>query len=151
MLLPIDKHDRIRLYWAGTCRKQNHKENLMGDEQAIAKLDKLLADDYQAAFIAIRGQMADSDLRILKAHYESPSYVVTATELASKVGFANFNAANLRYGLLAQKFLDFFQIHLTEYVKINALVYLNNPDNEWEWTLRPQVVKALKKLRNGFW
>ena len=123
----------------------------MGDEKAIAKLDKLTADDYQAAFIAIRGEMADSDLRILKTHYESPNYVVTATELASKVGFANFNAANLRYGLLAQKFLDFFQIHLTEYVKINALVDLNNPNDEWEWTLRPQVVKALKKLGNGFW
>jgi len=85
----------------------------MGDERAIAKLDKLTANDYQAAFVAIRENMADSDLRILKAHYESPNYVVTATELASKVGFANFNAANLRYGLLAQKFLDFFEIHLT--------------------------------------
>ncbi len=123
----------------------------MSDEREIAKLDKLTADDYQAAFIAIRDQMADSDIRILKTHYESPNYVVTATELASKVGFANFNAANLRYGLLAQKFLDFFQIHLTEYVKINALVDLNNPNDEWEWTLRPQAVKALKKLGNGFW
>jgi hypothetical protein len=123
----------------------------MSDEQAIAKLDRLTADDYQAALIVIREQMTDSDLRILKAHYESPNHVVTATELANKVGFANFNAANLRYGLLAQKFLDFFQINLTEFVKINALVYLNNPDDEWEWTLRPQVVKALEKLGNGFW
>ena len=123
----------------------------MSDDKAIAKLDNLTANDYQAAFIAIRDQMADSDLRMLKAHFESPDYVITATELANKVGFANFNAANLRYGLLAQKLLDFFQIHLTEYVKVNALVYLNNPDDEWEWTLRPQVVKALKKLGNGFW
>jgi len=123
----------------------------MSDEQAIAKLDRLTADDYHAALIVIREQMTDSDLRILKAHYESPNHVVTATELANKVGFANFNAANLRYGLLAQKFLDFFQINLTEFVKINALVYLNNPDDEWEWTLRPQVVKALEKLGNGFW
>jgi hypothetical protein len=123
----------------------------MGDERAIAKLNELTADDYKAAFIAIRDQMADSDLRILKTHYESPNYVVTATELASKVGFVNFNAANLRYGILAQKFLDFFQIHLAEYVKINALVNLNNPDDEWEWTLRPQVVVALKELGNGFW
>jgi hypothetical protein len=71
---------------------------------------------------------------------------VSATELARKVGFANFQAANLRYGLLARKLLDFFQIHLSEYVKLNALVYLNNPDDEWEWTLRPEVVQALKKL-----
>ena len=123
----------------------------MSDERALAKINKLTNDDYQAAFLAIREEMADSDLRILKAHFESPNYVITATELASKVGFANFQAANLRYGLLAKKFLEFFQIQLIDYVKINALVYLNNPDDEWEWTLRPQVVRALKKLGKGFW
>jgi hypothetical protein len=88
---------------------------------------------------------------MLRAHYEASNHIITATELADKVGFANFNAANLRYGLLAQKFLEFFQIHLTEYVKINALVYLNNPEDEWEWTLRPQVTEALAQLGNRFW
>jgi len=121
------------------------------DEKAFAKLDKLTADEYQAAFMAIREQMADSDFQMLKAHFESPNYLVTATELANKVGFANFNAANLRYGLLAQKLLDFFQINISKSVKLAVLVDFNHPDNEWEWTLRPQVVNALKKLGNGFW
>ena len=123
----------------------------MNDEQTISKLDELTADDYQAAFMAIREQMAESDLRILKSHYESPNYVVTATELASKVGFENYNAINLRYGLLAKKFLDFFHLRLEKYVKVNGLVKLNNPEDEWEWTLRPQVAKALQNLGNSFW
>ena len=123
----------------------------MSDGKALAALDKLTADDYQEALMAICERMTDSDFKMLKAHFESPNYLVTATELASKVGFANFNAANLRYGLLAKKLLDFFQINISEGVKLAVLVDFAHPDNEWEWTLRPQVVEALKKLGNDFW
>ena len=119
----------------------------MDDEYALGKLDKMTVEDFQAAFLTIRQDMADSDLNLLKAHYEAPNYVVTATELANKVGFANFQATNLRYGTLAKKLLDYFQISFSRYAKLNALVYFNNPTNEWEWTLRPEVVQALKKLK----
>ena len=91
--------------------------------------------------------MAESDLLMLKAHYKSPNFDITATELADKVGFPNFETANLRYGLLAGKFLEFFQIRLKKYAKLNALVYFNKPDTEWHWVLRPQVVQALDELR----
>lgn len=30
-------------------------------------------------------------------------------------------------------------------------VYLDNPNNKWEWTLRPEVVKALENLGKRFW
>src|SRR4051794_25691389 len=99
----------------------------MQDQRAIAKIEKLTADEYRAAFIVLREQMSESDLDMLKAHFKSPKHIITATELAVKVGFSTFGAANLRYGLLANKFLEFFQIQLTEYVKINVLVYLDNP------------------------
>lgn len=123
----------------------------MSDEKAIAKLDKLTADDYQTAFMAIRKKMSDSDFQMLKAHFDSPNYIVTATELANKVGFANFKAANLRYGLLAQKLLDFFRINISKSIKLTVLVDFNHPYNEWKWMLRPRVVEALKKLGNGYW
>jgi len=119
----------------------------MSDELAFKKIEKLTADEYVTAFTAIREQMTESDMQMLQAHYQSPDQIITATELANKVGFTNYGAANLRYGILASKLLEFFQIRLDEYVKINALAYLNNPNNEWEWTLRPQVVQALKKLK----
>ena len=66
----------------------------MGDGRALEKLDKLITDDYHAAFFAICEQMAHSELCILKAHCESPNYVVSATEITSKVGSANYNASN---------------------------------------------------------
>ena len=119
----------------------------MTDAQALARIDALTSDDYQAAFTAIRDDLVDSDFRLLKAHYEAPNYVISAAELAGKVGFANLQAANLRYGMLATNVLEFFQIHLSEYVQLNALVYLNNPNDRWEWTLRPEVVEALKRLK----
>jgi hypothetical protein len=40
------------------------------DKLALAKLDQLTANDFQAAFLAIREDMADSDLSLLKAHYQ---------------------------------------------------------------------------------
>lgn len=119
----------------------------MSDKLALEQIDNLTADEYRAAFAMIREQMAESDLLMLKAHYESPNYDITATQLANKVGFPNFETANLRYGLLAGKFLKFFQIQLKRYVKLNALVYLHNPNDEWHWTLRPEVIQALDELR----
>jgi hypothetical protein len=119
----------------------------MSDELALAQIDNLTADEYRAAFAVIREKMKESDLLMLKAHYESPNYDITATQLANKVGFSNFEAANLRYGLLAGKLLKIFQIQLKRYIKLNALVYLENQNDEWHWILRPEVIQALGELR----
>ena len=140
----VMRHSVPKSLRAPTAKK---KDNNMNDELAFRKIEKLTANEYVTAFTAIREQMTESDMQMLQAHYQSPDQIITATELANKVGFTNYGAANLRYGILASKLLEFFQIRLDEYVKINALVYLNNPNNEWEWTLRPQVVQALKKLK----
>jgi len=124
-----------------------NSETNQKDELALARIENLTANEYKAAFTLTHEQMAESDLLMLKAHYESPNYDITATQLANKVGFPSFKTANLRYGLLAGKLLQFFQIQFERYVNINALVYLDNPDGEWHWILRPQVVKALHDLK----
>ena len=121
------------------------------DEKVLEQLESLTADDYKRAFQALRDKMSESDWRLLEAHYRAPGHVVTATELANKVGFAGYQAVNLRYGLLAKKFLDFFGLSLVKYVNVNALVSLEKDKGtrEWKWTLRPQVVEALSKLGFG--
>jgi hypothetical protein len=119
----------------------------MSNELAISQIDNLTVNDYRTAFTVLHEQMAESDLRMLKAHYKSPNYDITATQLANMAGFPSYETANLRYGLLAGKFLHFFQINLTRYVKINALVLLEYRDNEWHWILRPSVIQALRELR----
>jgi hypothetical protein len=125
----------------------DNSETNQKDELALARIESLTVNEYKAAFTVTREQMAESDLFMLKAHYESPNYDITATQLASKVGFPSFTTANLRYGLLAGRLLQFFQIQFESYVNINALTYLDNLNGEWHWILRPQVIQALHELK----
>ena len=118
----------------------------MKDKDVLENIKQITAFEYQKAFIVLRKEMTELDLQILKAHYESPNYVSSAKELAKQVRTKNFNAINLRYGLLADKFLEFFHFNLTESVKINIFVSLKKDKDEWVWTLRPQVALALKQL-----
>lgn len=119
----------------------------MTDELALSQIDNLSSENYKTAFTVMREKMSESDLLMLQAHFESPNYDITATQLANMAGFPSFETANLRYGLLASKLLRFFQIRLERYVKINVLVVLENFDNEWHWILRPQVIQALSELQ----
>ena len=118
----------------------------MNDDNVLERLNALTVDDYVRAFKALCEQLTESDIRLLRVHYAAPEHVATATELARGVGFANYNAVNLRYGLLGKKFLDYFGVALEKYAKVNALVTLEKTSGEWEWTLRPQVVEALSKI-----
>ena len=122
---------------------------MSNDYDVLRRLESLTVDDYVKAFEALREQISVSDMRLLEAHYEAPGHVITSAELAHKVGFANYKAVNLRYGLLAKKFLEFFGLSLAESVKVNALVTLEKKNDKWEWTLRPQVVEALSKVGFG--
>ena len=119
----------------------------MSDRVALSQIESLTIQDYINAFNILREQMTESDLRLLRAHYESPNYDITATQLANLTGYPNYETANLRYGLLAGKFLRFFLITLLRYVKINIFVQLEFREEEWHWILRPNVIYALRELR----
>ena len=124
----------------------------MNDELAMAKIEKITSDEYKKAFIAIRERMNESDLLMLKSHYEASNYDITSSQLTHMAGFSgNIGAANLRYGLLARKLLDFFQIQLNNHIKLNILATFDNSTGEWHWTLRPQVVQALSELKSLGW
>jgi|GEM_PF-760936 len=109
-------------------------------------IENLTKEEYKEAFVILQDQMTASDIKMLELHYRSPRYDITAAQLAKKVDFSNLTAVNLRYGLLANKFLEFFQIDLTKDVKLNVLISLEKLNNEWHWKLRPHVVQALEEL-----
>ena len=111
---------------------------------AVEQIEKLTVAEYKSAFKALRDQMSDSDLRMLKGHYDASNYIITATQLSQVVGFKNFNAANLRYGKLAGRLCEFFEI----YPKYNVLVLatFKQVDVELHWIMRPQVVQAIHEL-----
>ena len=63
--------------------------------------DPLTVDELEKMFrecSAMRGTRR----KLLEAHFSMPEYTATTTQLAEAVGYSNFNAANLHYGLFAK-------------------------------------------------
>ena len=91
--------------------------------------------------------------KLLEAHFSMPEYTATTTQLAKAVGYSNFNAANLHYGLFAKSLVnemnwqDRFITDQGEPYPLWAFVDFNKEPNEmWKLTLRPEAVEALKRL-----
>ena len=59
-------------------------------------------EEFAEVFLHSRA-MKGPRAKILRAHFDSPDYIATMSQLAQKVGYQNFNAANLQYGKLAKK------------------------------------------------
>lgn len=110
----------------------------------LAQIESLSVAAYKSAFTRLRDQISKTDRLMLKDNYQSPHHTTTATRLARAAGFPSFHAANLRYGLLARKFCDYFQIYPPFHSSI--LVIFAKPGREWQCILRPQVVQAIEAL-----
>lgn len=116
----------------------------MSTDPILAHIERLSVEDYKTAFFILRDQMSRTDLLMLKENYTAPKHTTTATRLGRAAGFPSFHAANLRYGLLARKFCDFFQLYPRFHSSI--LVIFEKPGREWLCIMRPQVVQALDEL-----
>ena len=60
------------------------------------------AAEYREAFSQVM-PLHPNHLAMLKAHLHAPDHLISATQLAAAAGYPNWNAANLQYGLLAQR------------------------------------------------
>lgn len=59
------------------------------------------ADDYVRAFMRLT--LTDAWLAMLRAHANAPNRAVYVTDLSEAAGYKTGDAANLQYGLLAEK------------------------------------------------
>ncbi len=116
----------------------------MSVDPTLTHIENLTVEAYKTAFFVLRDQMSPTDLLMLKENYTAPQHTTTATRLGRAAGFPSFHAANLRYGLLARKFCDFFQLYPRFHSSI--LVIFKKPGREWLCIMRPQVVQALAEL-----
>jgi hypothetical protein len=109
--------------------------------------------EYKKALLACRPALRSKGgfsmpMEMLKENYYAPQHTVTAGELALKVRLANFNAANLTYGLFAKALCK--EIHRMPQFQIAILVTFSGgqPGDEFvQWTMLPQVATALEELR----
>ena len=85
------------------------------------------AADYKSAFLAIEEQITDRQRRLLEVHYQAPDQRLTASELASRAGFAGIGGAKLHYGIMAKlvrETLNFPRCDGTDWVHLLAIVTL---------------------------
>jgi hypothetical protein len=83
--------------------------------------------DYVAAFEAIEARITPKQRELLLVHHRAQARVTSATRLAEAVGFENYNAVNLQYGLLARQIADQLGIELNESVVAGVLVDFVDP------------------------
>lgn len=97
-------------------------------------------EEFAEVFLHSRA-MKGPRAKILRAHFDSPDYIATMSQLAQKVGYQNFNAANLQYGKLAKHLSK--EIHWEEqesyYEGSRKLIYSTR--YERDPNLRKQVIK----------
>lgn len=108
--------------------------------------------EYRRAFEEIQKEsIHDNHLALLREHFASPDHTATWEQLARKVGYANFNAVSLQYGIFAGRVA-------------NHLGLIKKPEGFWlfvlaKWAdhrdpksghtrfvLRRPVIRALLKL-----
>ncbi|VVT04916.1 conserved hypothetical protein [Erythrobacter sp. EC-HK427] len=135
------------------------------DEERRAELASRESDGFPTAqhvlSALLRLRPHAGQLAMLEAHYKAKNHTLTATQLANAAGKDTHSYANSQYGSLARDLAEEM-----EYVPPNthpadgstvwtfALAEGKRDENsdgtgeyvEWEWTLRPQVVQALKEF-----
>jgi hypothetical protein len=110
-------------------------------------------EQYKAAFagLQMRNSISRKQQEMLKAHHDAPAHSISATKLATTVGYKSYRAVNSQYGRLARKVISELGITLPRgYVAVGILVGFVNPgyaeNPHWLWVLRPNVAKALEQL-----
>ncbi len=104
--------------------------------------------EYMRAFLECREEMSEKHFAMLKAHYHAPGRTVTAGELARAVGYENFNAANLQYGIYASHLCRELGRSPTFFIAVLATFTVGEQqgDEFIRWTMLPQVAEALEQL-----
>lgn len=104
--------------------------------------------EYVTAFRAIEPRITEKQRRMLELHHAAPGRVMSATRLAEEVELANFNEANLHYGLLAEEVCKQLAVSLD--TDLGILVMFVPPgvasNKHWLWAMRPNVAQALEDL-----
>lgn len=107
-------------------------------------------DDYVRAFRAVEEDITDNQRRMLVFHHAQPARAVSARTLAVHVGWKDYSAANLQYGLLADRVARELGIALGEHARVGVLVEFVYPqqaaNTEFLWIMRERVALALEEL-----
>lgn len=109
-----------------------------------------LVDEYVYAFTNVR--LSDFDTAMLKAQYNAPAHTVTVPQLASLLGYQNFQPINGLYGKLGHRIADILgtpapQVYDNgEPCWFSYLSWGEGDTTGFQWIMYPAVVEALEIL-----
>lgn len=124
------------------------------------------SDAFKKALLKVRNEFTtdqpfseSKEQLLLEKHYEAPAHTISSRQLAERVGYPSYSAANLRYGLFASRVAAALGYRPGPFVTIKSdnphwwrtLAYGSNAaafnDNgEYEWVMRPELCEALEIL-----
>jgi hypothetical protein len=106
------------------------------------------------ALLAIWKHLAPSQIAMLNAHYRAPGRALTATQLASAAKFKSYSGVNLHYGrvgwMLFGELPRLLPVDSKTGKPIYTFVLAEGPPQprpkpeQWVWTMRPEVARALE-------
>jgi hypothetical protein len=113
-------------------------------------------EEYFKVFRRIRFEekVPENVLQMLQNHYSAPERTMTPNQLANSVGYKNYGATNLHYGILGKMVCDLLGF-IPPKKKENGdpiwtcgLAWGNRetPESEWEWTMYENLALAIKEL-----
>jgi predicted HNH restriction endonuclease len=126
------------------------------DRQSSAPPASPVYPDVVSYVVALRQVIAnapESHIAMLRAHRSAVDQIISATELARAAGYDSFHAANLQYGIFANKICELLRfVPPVGYsgepspTHVLASPYRRGPRAEWVWKMRQPVVAALDLL-----
>ena len=119
------------------------------ERQEVPEIKTPKSAEFRKALEGLGATVKSKHREMLRTHYLAPAHKLTARQMAERIGYAGFGAANLHYGRLGRlvgKKLGLPQ----EDCHIGVLVEFIRPNtegnSEWVWIMRPEVAKALEAL-----
>jgi hypothetical protein len=109
------------------------------------------AKEFEEALLSVR--INEGQSRMLGALLAAPDHSLTATQLAAAAGYAAFGGANLWLGRLGAEVASIVgylpgqqskEIAMTRTLATPAKASARQGDGDFRWTLRPEVVLALR-------
>lgn len=115
------------------------------------------AEQFQKALLRLRDDRLQAlDLPIFKAFCEAPGHTLTATKLAELCGLSGWEESNLRFGKLARRIGEALHYRPTKRKNGKTRWWESAAtgsetdvadDGNYQWTLRPELVESLRKMR----
>jgi putative restriction endonuclease len=101
-------------------------------------------EQYASAFRGL-GSVSDTQIQMLRLHYNAPERTISATQMAHAAGYSHYSIANSQYGRLGRLVGDQLEYNPMK-ERLGTLVTFQKRQGEWHWIMRPQVAEALERL-----